>query len=97
MPREFSNERCTRNYLWLRWLHLTTQKKPAELQNAAQRQNLPSFEGKLEKQKLPRQILPIRIYPDSPVGVRPKSRRILSPELANSSCRVAPVLDGLPV
>jgi hypothetical protein len=64
MPGDFNTNLGTHNYLWLRQLHLSPQKDQPGLQNASKRQILPIFEGEPEKQKLPRQILPIRIYPD---------------------------------
>jgi hypothetical protein len=62
MPRVFNVDLCIRNYLRIRQLHRRLQRKQPGLQNASKRQILPTYEGELKKQKLPRQILPIRIY-----------------------------------
>src|SRR5260370_35497199 len=96
MPRGSNDENRMHNSFYKRNLNQSVQNGLVRLQNAGERQILPIYEGKPLKQKLPRQILPIRIYPDLSAAIRPSPRPVLKAESATSSGRVVRALVGLP-
>jgi hypothetical protein len=97
VPQPLNRKCYARNILLFNTLHYEPKVKQQGLQNAEKGQILPISGGKPRKQNLPRQILPIRSYPDISVGIRPESLCDLWAESANSSYPVAPVPAGLPV